>query len=253
MLWRQRSRNGRAEDRSDQQVTALRHALAKREEAAARERRMYRQLISAVGALMFASGLAVGLYHAQIKETLIGLWESNAEAGYAAYRKGKYKTALEFLRPIAEGGDARAQRTLGLIYYGGGHGVQRDDAKAVKWLHLAAEQGEAAAEFNLGVIYAEGRGVPQDNAEAEKWYRLAAEQGNAPAEYNLGLWYAKGLGGSPDYVHAHMWFNLAASHFPESDAGDRSLAVNNRNAVASKMTSGQVTEAQWLALEWKPK
>jgi len=54
-------------------------------------------------------------------------------------------------------------------------------------------------------------------------------------------------------VHAHMWFNLAASHFPESDVSDRTLAINNRNAVASKMTSGQIAEAQWLALEWKQK
>ena len=93
----------------------------------------------------------------------------------------------------------------------------------------------------------------QDTAESQKWDRLAADQGNAPAEYNLGLLYAKNLGGSPDYVHAHVWFYLAASHFPESDVSDRTLAINNRNSVASKMTSGQIAEAQWLALEWKQK
>jgi TPR repeat protein len=231
----------------------LQAALANRERAAAREKRMYRRLLGAAGVLMFAVGLVVGVYHTPIKERLIGLWESKADAGYAAYRKGKYKAALEYLRPLAESGDARAQSTLGQLYSRGGHGVQQDDAEAVKWLRLGAQQGDAVAEFNLGVMYAEGRAVPQDNAEAERWYRLAADQGNAPAEYNLGLLYAKGVDGSPDYVHAHMWFNLAASHFPESDNDDRSLAVNNRNAVAKKMTPGQIGEAQWLALEWKPK
>ena len=48
-------------------------------------------------------------------------------------------------------------------------------------LHLSrrarAEEGVAEAQFNLGVMYAEGRGVPQDDAEAARWYRLAAEQG----------------------------------------------------------------------------
>ena len=40
-----------------------------------------------------------------------------------------------------------------------------------------AEQGQAGAQYNLGVIYASGAGVPQDDAEAARWYRLAAEQG----------------------------------------------------------------------------
>jgi hypothetical protein len=217
------------------------------------ERRVYRQLIGAVSILMFASGLLVGMYHIQIKQGLIGLWESKADAGYAAYRKGKYKTALEYLRAIAQSGDAKAQSTVGSIYHRGGRGVQRDDEKALKWFRLAAAQGVAEAEFNLGVMYAQGQGVPQDNSEAKKWYHLAADQGNAAAEYNLGLWYAKGRDGSPDYIHAHMWFNLAASHFPDSDLSDRNLAINNRNAVASKMTSGQLAEAQSLARDWKPK
>jgi tetratricopeptide (TPR) repeat protein len=50
----------------------------------------------------------------------------------------------------------------------------------------AAEQGDAAAQFNLGLMYYFGEGVQQDYAEAEKWYRKAAEQGDASAEYNLG-------------------------------------------------------------------
>lgn len=253
MFWRHRSRNGRPEDLPDKQIAALQAALAKRERAAARERRVYRRLLGAAGVSMFALGLVVGLYHTPIKEGLIDRWEGKAAAGYAAYRKGKYKAALEYLRPLAESGDARAQSTVGQLYYLGGHGVQRDDAKAVKWFRLGAEQGNAVAEFSLGVMYAEGRAVPQDNVEAEKWYRLAADQGNAAAEYNLGLLDTKGVDGPPDYVHAHMWFNLAASHFPESDNGDRSLAVNNRNAVTKKMTPGQIAEAQWLALDWKPK
>ena len=37
------------------------------------------------------------------------------------------------------------------------------------------------------VMYDNGEGVPQDYAEAVKWYRLAAEQGDARAQYNLGL------------------------------------------------------------------
>ena len=39
-----------------------------------------------------------------------------------------------------------------------------------------AEQGDADAQFNLGIMYANGRGVPQDDAEVVRWYRLAADQ-----------------------------------------------------------------------------
>jgi len=56
-----------------------------------------------------------------------------------------------------------------------------------------------------------GEGVPQDYGEAAKWYRKAADQGNAKAQYHLGLMYAKGRGVPMDYVQALMWFNLAAA------------------------------------------
>jgi len=48
-----------------------------------------------------------------------------------------------------------------------------------KWYLLAAEQGFANAQYNLGVMYANGEGVPEDDKQAVKWFRLAAEQGNA--------------------------------------------------------------------------
>ena len=59
----------------------------------------------------------------------------------------------------------------------------------MKWYRLAADQGNAIAQCNLGVMYDKGRGVPQDYAEAVKWYRLAAEQGHADAQFKLGIMY----------------------------------------------------------------
>ncbi len=50
----------------------------------------------------------------------------------------------------------------------------------MKWWRLAAEQGDAVAQYNLGVKYAQGEGVSEDYAEAIKWWRLAAEQGKYP-------------------------------------------------------------------------
>ncbi|MEG2728313.1 MAG: tetratricopeptide repeat protein, partial [Mucinivorans sp.] len=55
-----------------------------------------------------------------------------------------------------------------------------------------------------------GQGVTQDYTEAAKWYRLAAEQGYAKAQYNLGLCYNKGHGVTQDYTEAVKWTKLAA-------------------------------------------
>ena len=68
-------------------------------------------------------------------------------------------------------------------------GVPQDDktaVKSVKWYTLAAEQGYATAQYNLGFMYNNGEGVPQDDKTAVKWYTLAAEQGYAERTRFLG-------------------------------------------------------------------
>ena len=62
-----------------------------------------------------------------------------------------------------------------------------DFKKAHKLWLIDAEQGDAAAQVNLGAMYNLGHGVPQDYKESVKWYRLAAEQGNAQAQTIWGL------------------------------------------------------------------
>ena len=93
-----------------------------------------------------------------------------------------------------------------------------DDAEAVIWFRLAAAQGHATAQNNLGVMYGSGEGVPQDDAEAVIWYRLAAAQGHATAQYNLGVMYGGGRGVPQDDAEAVIWYRLAAAqgHHPRS-------------------------------------
>ena len=93
--------------------------------------------------------------------------------------------AIRLYRLAAEQGNADAQFALGLIY-GLGQSGPKDSAEAVKWYRLAAEQGHPAARNSLGVAYDHGEGVPRDNVEAAKWYYLAAEQGEADAHGQLG-------------------------------------------------------------------
>jgi TPR repeat protein len=69
--------------------------------------------------------------------------------------------------------------------YASGEGIPQDHAEASKWFRKAAEQGDAKAQNNLGVMHARGLGVPLDYAEAAKWFRKAADQGDGKGRENL--------------------------------------------------------------------
>ncbi|MCH7775994.1 MAG: sel1 repeat family protein, partial [Gemmatimonadetes bacterium] len=100
-------------------------------------------------------------------------------------------------------------------------------------------------------MYVHGKGVPQDYGEAVRWFREAANQGDAGAQTNLGIMYFIGEGMLRDLTQAYMWYDLASSRFPPGAAHDG--AVRNRDFVAKHMTPAQIAEAQRLAREWKPK
>jgi TPR repeat protein len=130
--------------------------------------------------------------------------------------------------------------------YANGHGVAQDHAEALKWYRLAADQGYADAQYNLGVLYKDGHGEPQDYAEALKWFSLAANQGDPVAQNGLGFMYANGKGVPQDFVLAHMWWSLASTR------GNEDAAVG-RDQIAARMAFTDVEKAQRLAREWLEK
>jgi len=121
-----------------------------------------------------------------------------------------------------------------------------DYATAIPLFLLLADKGDATAQYRLGHLYDAGNGVTQDYAQAVRWYRLAADQGIAAAQFGLGTMYENGHNVPQDFVLAHMWFNLSASR------GNQAAALN-RDELATSMNPAQITEAQKLAREWKPK
>jgi len=157
------------------------------------------------GLLMIKSFKAVALGLSLLLANVSVCYGQDFAKGLEAAQKGDYATALRELRPLAAQGDARAQ-------------------------------------YNLGVMYDNGQGVTQDYKEAVRLYGLAAAQGFATAQYNLGLMYAKGDGVIQDNIYAHMWLNIAASSGLAS-------AVKNRDIVAKTMTAADISKAQGLARE----
>ena len=118
-----------------------------------------------------------------------------------------------------------------------GRGTPQDDQTGCSLVHQICGASFAAAQSNLGVMYANGRGVPQDDKQAVHWYTKSAEQGNAVAQYNLGLMYYEGKGLMQNYKKAYMWFNLAI-HNGYSDE------QKVRDTVAKKLSPQGLIEAQ---------
>jgi len=118
--------------------------------------------------------------------------------------------------PKASAGDPAAQFKAGQMYREG-KGTPQNDAEALKWYRLAAEQGHAQAQFALGRFHEEGIVVAKNEYVARQWYQKAGEQGYAPAQSKVGYLYEMGLRvtqtGSPlpqDDAEAVKWYRRAA-------------------------------------------
>jgi TPR repeat protein len=139
-----------------------------------------------------------------------------------------YVSAYKIFKDLAEQGNAEAQYNLGILLRGG-KGVTEDVSQAVQWFEKAANQGLPQAQYELGNAYEFGTGVKQSYPSAAKWYKKAAEHGNPSAQTNLAVLYANGQGVKQDIILAYVWSNLAASQ-------GIAEALQNRQMVAEAMS-----------------
>lgn len=108
------------------------------------------------------------------------------------------------------------------------------------YYRLAAERGNAKAQYFLGKMLFAGKGGPKDYDEAFRWFGQAAEQGNREAQIQAGMIYYRFLDAPPDYVNAYKWLTLGG-------------ARDKVDQLESEMTSDQVIQAQHMARTWEPK
>jgi TPR repeat protein len=173
---------------------------------------------------------------------LAGSARADLGQGIDAVARRDWEAALAQFRPLAEQGDPDAQVNLGNLYLKG-YGVAQDYGAALRWYLKAAKQGSAIGQGKLGMMHYYGLGVREDHAAAAGWFRAAAEQGDAGAEAILGTLYEAGDGVGKDAVQAYFWYALAASH-------GRSEAQESRNALAERMSPGEIGEALGLLADW---
>jgi len=124
------------------------------------------------------------------------------------------------------------------------HGLQQDDAgyrravnhftyaaqQAAASFEQAAKQGNADAQYQLGLMYETGQGVAQDYRRAAQWYEKAALQGHAQAQYQLGNLYREGLGVEESLIEAEQWWQRAAA---------QGIALARRQLEKWQRASGQ--------------
>lgn len=139
---------------------------------------------------------------------------------------------LKNARPLADNGNANAQYNMGVLY-DEGYGVKQDYAKARSWYEKAAAQNYAKAEHNLGIMYQEGHGVSQSSAKAAEWFRRAAEHGEPAAQNNLAVLYVRGQGVEQDLGEAAKWAAKAA------EAGNSS-AKNNLPQIMRNLPQSRI-------------
>ena len=151
------------------------------------------------------------------------------------------------LKKQAAAGDAKAQYNLG-VAYANGYGVSEDKSEAARWWRKAADQGYVKAEFRLGVAYDLGDIVPRDEAESVSWYRKAADQGDVEAQYNLGAAYRDGYGVSKDNTEASFWLSLAAKGKVEGVKQED--IAKTRDQQASLLTKTELSQAQARVQKW---
>jgi len=147
-----------------------------------------------------------------------------------------YARAVQSFRKAAEDGNADAQFNLGVMY-SKGRGVEQDFARAAHWYRKAAEQEDVPAQSMMGFMHLKGQGVPQDYQQALFWYLRAAGHGYAVAQHNLGVMYAKGQGVPQDYQQAVSWYiSRRAGACP--CAGDSGLHVSERPGSSTGLPAG---------------
>ena len=147
------------------------------------------------------------------------------------------------LRTAAVAGDAAAAYEVGLRY-AEGRGVPANPEEAARWFERAAIKGLAPAQFRYASQLEKGIGVKKDLMAARRLYLAAAAQGNAKAMHNLAVLYAEGLEGKPEYETSAKWFLKAAQH----GVADSQYNLGVLYARGIGVTANLAESYKWFAL-----
>jgi TPR repeat protein len=191
------------------------------------------------------SAAAIGLA-GLVLTSIAGDASADGVAGFEAYEKGDYATALKEFLPLAQAGQASAEAAVGQMYFEG-KGVKPDMKEAARWLEPAATKGIARAQFLLGKLYLSGEGVAAvDPVKAADLTKRAADQGLVDAQVDTCAFYYQGVGVPKDLVQAYLYANLAAQQGSEDG---KSILTG---VLIPDMKPEEVAKGDAAVRAWKP-
>jgi hypothetical protein len=122
--------------------------------------------------------------------------------------------------------------------------------EVVRLYRLAADEGFAGAQNNLGDMYEEGSGVPANDKFAVYWYARAAERGEPTAYLSLSTLLPINTNDENVLIEALKFSILAVTTLPE---GKNKLNANdNMLKIGSLLSESAKDRAIELALDWEP-
>lgn len=148
--------------------------------------------------------------------------------------------AIDHFRRAADAGDRNAGTALGMLYLKGVN-VSQNIKFAMRWFEQAASLGETRAMSVLCFLHYKGHvDQTQDFLAAVKWCRKAADEGDAHAQFNLGVMVAHGQGEEQDYKEAYKWVSLAIPEMGEKAIDARNALVVRMSAEEVETASEMV-------------
>jgi TPR repeat protein len=173
----------------------------------------------------------------------LGDTASQYDLGVIRYVQGAYRKAARWFKRAADMGYADAEYDLGIMYFNG-RGVDQSFEAAAHLLRQSARQGQPNAQFRLATLYYTGRGVARNSAKEAFWLEQAARQGLTKAQYNLAVMYANGDGIFKSPVKAYAWLTVADRlGLDTTDA----LAIVSKNMSYAQIRAANRLSAQLLA------
>ncbi len=138
-----------------------------------------------------------------------------------AYRYGdgvkqSFAEAMRWFRIAADDGFAPAQYQVALMYLGNA-GFDRDIPEYRRWLTLGARQNHVRSMEALADLLVDPDEGPVDYAEAMRLYTFAAETGDGNAQFDLGIMYADGEGVPVNNAEAYFWISLSVIDDPREN------------------------------------
>jgi TPR repeat protein len=175
--------------------------------------------------------------------SIAGNASADGVAGFEAYEKGDYATALKEFLPLAEAGQTSAEAAVGQMYFEG-KGMAPDPKQAARFLEPAASKGNARAQYLLGKLYLSGEGVAAaDPAKAADLTKRAADQMLVEAQVDTCAFYYQGVGVPKDLVQAYLYANLAAQQ--GSQDGTAILTMLSQDMKPEDIAKGDAAVRAW--------